>query len=151
MGLANQSFTENGFKHHVENAATIQWIPVMPFALSGDSGSIYYACRGRFRYPIAIHRGKVNGQFHSVLGKENYTVSFGTPLREAIMEAGRKFGCQSYPRWKLLIAKGDQHFPVVCDSDCEDDNSATEVDALSGNSSTSLGENKHDEIRDASG
>ena len=62
MGLANHSFIENGIKHHVENAVTIQWIPGMPFALSGDSESIYYACRGSFRYPIAIHRGKVKGQ-----------------------------------------------------------------------------------------
>ncbi len=61
-------------------------------------------------------------------------------MRDAILEAGRKFGCQSYPRWKFFITKDDNSFPVGgdpdCESDGEDDHIATEADdVFSGDSS----------------
>ena len=62
------------------------------FAEDGDSGSIYYASRGSFRYPFAIHNGvgyekmqiPTTGLFYVPKNKIAFVtrkVYYGTPLR----------------------------------------------------------------------
>lgn len=65
-----------------ENMIRIAWLPHQRFSAGGDSGSIYFACRGCAFIPIAVHRG-VNDVVKT--GTHNTPVySYGTPLNTAL-------------------------------------------------------------------
>lgn len=53
------TFYEKKVKHIVSNCVSVAWQSDVRFTAPGDSGSIYYAVRGCFRYPIAVHRATV--------------------------------------------------------------------------------------------
>ena len=74
------------------------------FAEGGDSGSIYYATRGTFRYPFAIHNGEGYDKMDIVTpqlfpnpkdkDKAAYVtrkVYYGTPLRYALNKLASDF------------------------------------------------------------
>jgi hypothetical protein len=74
------------------------------FAKDGDSGSIYYAVRGSFRYPFAIHNGEGYDKIQ-VLSPDLFPyptdkkqmrivsrkVYYGTPLRYALKKMNQSF------------------------------------------------------------
>lgn len=53
------TFWEKGVKHEVKSCVCVAWQSDERFTMPGDSGSVYYAVRGCFRYPIAVHRASV--------------------------------------------------------------------------------------------
>lgn len=89
-------------KHHVEDCVTVAWNSNDCFTRPDDSGSIYYAVRGCFRYPIAVHCATVviKGISDEKIEKDGGTfeklqmharVSIGTPLLKCLNAYTEKF------------------------------------------------------------
>jgi len=94
------TFYDKTVKHEVENCMSVAWRSDERFTMPGDSGSVYYAVRGCFRYPIAVHRAgvvvdkddfkeKEGGKFEKV--KIPARISIGTPLLRCLDEYAEKF------------------------------------------------------------
>lgn len=64
VGVASFRFGHNK-SESILNGVVIQWKPNTRFTAAGDSGCLYYAIIGCFRYPIAIHRAQVTHEFYS--------------------------------------------------------------------------------------
>lgn len=62
----------------------VGWLPGQRFSAGGDSGSIYYACRGCAFIPIAVHRGVNDIVANERQGKPPY--SYGTPLSKGLLK-----------------------------------------------------------------
>ena len=61
------------------------------FSKGGDSGSVYYAVKGSFRYPVGIHRGTVLHTYTTQLGESKQTISIGTPIHQYLSDAKEHF------------------------------------------------------------
>lgn len=96
------TFYEKKVKHIVSNCVSVAWQSDVRFTAPGDSGSIYYAVRGCFRYPIAVHRATVvvknksedfmeieNGKFERLDIHARFSI--GTPLAWSLEQYSEYF------------------------------------------------------------
>ena len=59
IGLISGTFIESGISYAYQNAIGVQWRPNARFSKGGDSGSVYYAVKESFHYPVGTYRGTV--------------------------------------------------------------------------------------------
>lgn len=129
------TYWEKAQKFEVKNCVSVAWRSDERFTSPGDSGSVYYAVRGCFRYPIAVHRASlvIKGRSEDTIEDENgmpvkidphYRISIGTPLaicldwfaevfnlrKRALDYTGFQEDEFTLPRW---IARFDRVSPVV--------------------------------------
>lgn len=111
IGIAEVNAVENHVSCKIKGVA-VQWYPGSRFCEGGDSGSIYYAVRGCFLYPIAVHRGTFSMSSRSFnpiittvheLPEDNVkstivdreliveNVSLGTPIFDELLAATNHF------------------------------------------------------------
>lgn len=102
------TFYEKTVKHEVKNGVSVAWQSDERFTMPGDSGSVYYAIQGCFRYPIAVHRASVviKGKSEDWIEMEggrreklaiHSRISIGTPLTICLEEYCEIFNPQKVP------------------------------------------------------
>jgi hypothetical protein len=94
------TFYREGKEYQV-NGVAVAWRNNETFTRGGDSGSVYYAIRGSFRYPIAVHCAhaymmKDQGMVETASGKKHkidiYSrISIGYPIAKCLEEYMEEF------------------------------------------------------------
>eukprot|EP00981_Chlorochromonas_danica_P014021 scaffold7232_cov310-Ochromonas_danica.AAC.11 len=101
------TYWEKEKKFDAKNCVSVAWRSDERFTVPGDSGSIYYAVRGCFRYPIAVHRASlvVRGRPDETMEDENgkhvrvdshQRISIGTPLAVCLESFAEEFNGRKY-------------------------------------------------------
>lgn len=96
------TYREKKVKNEVKDCFSVVWRSDERFTSPGDSGSVYNAVRGCFRYPIAVHRASlvIVGRSDDTIEGENgnpvkidphHRISIGTPLARCLEDFAIKF------------------------------------------------------------